>query len=67
MYGIARSRPLRPAELTHVTAVIRWLRKQPIEVHADPAQGRFCKLSPRQVVLGGATIHEVTVVFVVLR
>jgi hypothetical protein len=38
----ARFRPLRPAELTHVTAVIeRWLRKQPVEVHADPAQGRL--------------------------
>ena len=41
-HGIGKGRPLRPAELTHVTAVIeRWLRKQSVEVHADPAQGRL--------------------------
>jgi Domain of unknown function (DUF4186) len=41
-HGIAKGRPLRAAELTHVTAVIeRWLRSQSVEVHADPAQGRL--------------------------
>jgi hypothetical protein len=41
-HGIAKGRPLGPAELTHVTAVIgRWLRKQAVDLHADPAQGRL--------------------------
>jgi hypothetical protein len=41
-HGIAKGRPLRPAELKHVTAVIeRWLRSQSVDVHADPAQGRL--------------------------
>jgi Domain of unknown function (DUF4186) len=41
-HGIGKGRPLHPAEITHVTAVIeRWLRKQAADVHVDPAQGRL--------------------------
>jgi hypothetical protein len=41
-HGIEKGEALRPAELTHVTAVIeRWLRKQAPGIPEAPAQGRL--------------------------
>jgi hypothetical protein len=38
--GIEKGQALAQSELGHVTAVIeRWLRKQSVGVHVDPAQG----------------------------
>jgi hypothetical protein len=41
-HGIGNGQALRPAELTHVTAVIkRWLRQQSAGIPEAPAQGRL--------------------------